>query len=169
MKHSPVAILQRFLILLAGFLCVVQLLGQSANEAAPRFNAKTLKGEKFTNESLKGRVVLLQFWTTWCPYCKHDQAMVEKLEKDYSDKGLVILAVDVNESKKTVANYLKEHPRSCRVVLTEDTNLAARFEAKNYPVYIIINKDGNIEDAFRGSAPETGLKNVLRRAGLPVD
>ena len=138
-------------------------------QPAPRFNAKTMKGETFTKESLKGRVVLLQFWTTWCPVCKHDEAMVERMEKLYGDKGLVILAVDVNESKKTVANYLRVHPRSCRVVLTEDTNLAARFEAKNYPVYVILDKDGNISDEFHGSAPEVGLKNVLRNAGLNVD
>jgi thiol-disulfide isomerase/thioredoxin len=138
-------------------------------QPAPRFNAKTLKGEKFTNDSLKGKVVLLQFWTTWCPYCKQDQSMIEKLEKEYSDKGLVILAVDVNESKKTVTNYLKDHPRSCRVILTEDTNLAARFEAKSYPVYVILDKDGNISDEARGSVPETGLKNMLRSAGLSVD
>jgi thiol-disulfide isomerase/thioredoxin len=140
-----------------------------AQEPAPRFNAKTMKGEVFTKESLKGKVVLLQFWTTWCPYCKQDQAMIENFQKLYGDKGLVILAIDVNESKKTVSKYLNEHPRTCRIVLTEDTNLAARFEAKSYPVYVILDKDGNISDQFHGSAPETGLKNVLRTAGLNVD
>ena len=95
--------------------------------------------------------------------------MVEQLEKEYADKGLVILAVDVNESKKTVSNYLKDHPRSCRVVLTEDTNLAARFEAKSYPVYVVLDKDGNISDEVRGSVPESGLRNMLRSAGLTVE
>jgi len=140
-----------------------------SQEPAPRFNAKTMKGERFTNESLKGKVVLLQFWTTWCPYCKQDLAIVENLEKQYGDKGLVILAVDVNESKKTVTNYLKEHPRTCRIVLTEDTNLAARFEAKSYPVYVVIDKNGNISDEWRGAAREDGLRNLLRTAGLAVD
>lgn len=169
MKHLPVAILRRSLVLFAIFLCALPLLAQLANEPAPRFNAKTTKGERFTNESLKGKVVLLQFWTTWCPYCKQDLAIVEKLEKQYGDKGLVILAVDVNESKKTVTNYLKEHPRTCRIVLTEDTNLAARFEAKSYPVYVVIDKNGNISDEWRGSAREDGLRNLLRTAGLSVD
>ena len=153
------------------FLVILLTISTQAQDPqpAPRFNAKTLKGEKFSNESLKGKVVLLQFWTTWCPYCKQDQSMVEKLEKEYADKGLVILAVDVNESKKTVSNYLKDHPRSCRVVLTEDTNLAARFEAKSYPVYVVLDKDGNISDEVRGSVPERGLRNMLRSAGLSVD
>ncbi len=169
MKLAPTANLFRLLFVSLICLSSIAVYAQSDLESVPNFNAKTTKGEKFTKDSLKGKVVLLQFWTTWCPYCKHDEAMVERLEKQFSEKGLVILAVNVNESKKTVANYLKEHPRTCRIVLTEDTNLAARFEAKSYPVYIVINKDGNLEDEFRGSAPETGLKNVLRRAGLAVD
>ena len=157
------------LFTLALCLATLPLFAQSDNEPAPRFNAKTTRGERFDNESLKGKVVLLQFWTTWCPYCKQDQPMIDNLEKQYADKGLVILAVDVNESKKTVANYLKEHPRSCRIVMMEDTNLAARFAAKSFPVYVIIDHNGNIEDEIHGSAGETGLKNVLRRAGLKVD
>jgi riboflavin biosynthesis pyrimidine reductase len=64
---------------------------------------------------------------------------------------------------------LKEHPRTCRIVLTEDTNLAARFEAKSYPVYVVIDKNGNISDEWRGAAREDGLRNLLRTAGLAVD
>lgn len=155
--------------LLLFVVCLGVVAAAQEPQPAPRFNAKTLKGEKFTNDSLKGKVVLLQFWTTWCPYCKQDQPVIDKLEKEYADKGLVVLAIDVLESKKTVLNYLKDHPRSCRIVLTEDTNLAARFEAKSYPVYVILDKDGNISDEARGSIPETGIRNMLRSAGLAVD
>src|SRR5512133_1991386 len=101
-------LLRRSFLVLVLCLSALSAFSQDA-QPAPRFNAKTLKGEKFTSESLRGKVVLLQFWTTWCPYCKHDEAMVERMEKLYGDKGLIILAVDVNESKKTVTNYLKEH------------------------------------------------------------
>jgi hypothetical protein len=54
-------------------------------------------------------------------------------------------------------------------VLTEDTNLAARFEAKSYPVYIVIDRNGNISDELRGAAREDSLRNLLRNAGLAVD
>src|SRR5664279_1365681 len=73
--------------------------GPKDREPAPRFNAKTTSGEKFSNESLKGKVVLLEFWTTWCPYCRQEQPLVDSLDQEFRDKGLVVLAVDVNESK----------------------------------------------------------------------
>src|SRR5579859_8064816 len=95
--------------------------GADGREPAPRFNAKTLAGEKFNNDSVKGRVVLLQFWTTWCPVCRGDQSLVDTIDSEFSSKGLLVLAVDVGESKKKVAKYLEESPRSCRIVLTEDT------------------------------------------------
>src|SRR5882724_1020590 len=49
---------------------------------APRFNAKTVNGELFNNESIKGKVVLLQFWTTWCPYCRKEQPVVDSIARE---------------------------------------------------------------------------------------
>ncbi len=136
------------------------------NEPAPHFNAKTLTGEKFTNDSLKGHVVLLQFWTTWCPYCRREQPLVDSLEKEFRDQGLVVLAIDVNESKKAVKKYLEQNPRSCRIVITEDTNLAAMYAANSYPIYVVIDRDGNIVGEQRGAAGERALRRMLARAGL---
>jgi thiol-disulfide isomerase/thioredoxin len=116
--------------------------GSDDREPAPRFHAKTLTGEQFTNDSVKGKVVLLQFWTTWCPYCRREQSLVDDINQEFLDKGLVVLAVDVGESKKKVKKYLEENPRSCRIVLTEDTNLAAMYAANAYPIYVAIDRDG---------------------------
>src|SRR5581483_4177842 len=74
-------------------------------QPAPRFNARTLTGEKFTNDSLKGKVVLLQFWATWCQYCRHDQPVVDALDKEFAPQGLVTLAINVGEDKGTVKKY----------------------------------------------------------------
>jgi thiol-disulfide isomerase/thioredoxin len=79
-------------------------------EPAPRFHAKTLAGEQFSNDSTKGKVVLFQFWTTWCPYCKSEEGLVNDLTAEFAGKGLVVIAVDVAESKKVVQQYLKDHP-----------------------------------------------------------
>jgi len=133
---------------------------------APKFNAKTTSGEKFTNESVKGKVVLLQFWATWCRYCRSEQSLVDSLDKELAGKGLLVLAVDVGESKKTVGKYLDQNPRSCRIVLTEDTNLAARFAAKSYPIYVVIDRDGNIVGTQRGAAGEAALRRLISRAGI---
>jgi thiol-disulfide isomerase/thioredoxin len=133
---------------------------------APRFHAKTLDGEQFTNDSTKGKVVLFQFWTTWCPYCKGEESLVNNLTTEFADKGLVVLAVDVSESKKVVQQYLKDHPRKCHIVMTGDTNLAAMYSANRYPIYVVVDRDGKIVDTQRGAGGERSLRRSLARAGL---
>ena len=138
----------------------------SVIEPAPRFRAKTLGGENFTNDAVKGKVVLLQFWTTWCQYCRSEQELVDEIDAEFRDKGLVVLEVNVGESKKTVKKYLEQNPRKCRIVLTEDTNLAARFEAKTFPIYVLINRDGNVAATQNGAGGEGALLDLLSQAGL---
>jgi thiol-disulfide isomerase/thioredoxin len=79
--------------LLRGVLCAViltvslafaqsvhrEIVIEDDREPAPRFHAKTLAGEQFSNESTKGKVILFQFWTTWCPYCKSEEGLVNDL------------------------------------------------------------------------------------------
>lgn len=138
-------------------------------EPAPKFVAGTLDGERLTNESVRGRVVLLQFWATWCPFCRQDQPAVDVLVHDFASKGLVVLAVNVGESKKKVKQYLQQTPRACAIVLTEDTNLAAVFAATSYPFYVLINKDGNIAGTQKGAAGENALRRLLQKAGLEAE
>jgi thiol-disulfide isomerase/thioredoxin len=138
-------------------------------QPAPRFHAKTTTGESFTNDSVKGKVVLLQFWTTWCPYCKKEQSLVDSIDRELAAKGVVVLAIDVAESKKKVRQYLQDSPRSCRVVLTEDTNLAAMYQANSYPIYVVIDREGNIAAEQRGAGGERSLRRMLRKAGVEAD
>lgn len=149
-------------ILLASFASAVD----KTREPSPRFNAKTMSGETFNNGSVKGKVVLLQFWATWCPYCHNEQEMVDRIQTEFADKGLIVLAIDVGESKKKVKQYLLENPRTCRLVLNEDTNLAAMYAATKYPIYVLIDRDGNIAGQQNGAGGEQSLRQLLRRAGL---
>jgi len=138
----------------------------AGNEPAPRFNAVTTTGEKFNNANIKGKVVLLEFWTTWCKYCDEEAGYVDKLDKEYRDKGLIVLAINVGETKRLVKKYLEQHPRSCRIVLMEDTNLAAMYEATVYPIYVVIDKDGNVSDERRGAGGEEAFCRLLEPAGI---
>lgn len=92
----------RILILAALTVLVPGASAIDTREPAPAFKGTTLDGEKFKNETLKGKVVLLQFWTTWCGYCRREQEGVDSLTKSLGSKGVVVLAVNVGESKKKV-------------------------------------------------------------------
>lgn len=153
-------------VLLLAALSLVAL--PKAKEPAPRFNATTTTGEKFNNASIQGKVVLLEFWTTWCGFCAEEAAFVDKIGHDFAPKGLLLLAIDVGESKKTVKKYLDQHPRTCKIVFMEDTNLAAMYAATVYPIYVVIDRDGNIAGTQRGAGGEEALRRLLSRAGLEI-
>ncbi|MGA7909205.1 MAG: TlpA disulfide reductase family protein [Candidatus Sulfotelmatobacter sp.] len=140
--------------------------GDETGQPAPRFRARTTAGDQFNNASVKGKVVLFEFWTTWCKYCEGEASMVDDVAREFSDKGLIVLAVDVLEPDQRVKKYLVDHPRSVPIVLTKDTNLAAMYNAQVYPIYVVIDRDGNIAAEQRGAAGEMGLRRMLKRAGL---
>jgi cytochrome c biogenesis protein CcmG/thiol:disulfide interchange protein DsbE len=140
--------------------------GDETGQPAPRFRAKTTTGDQFNNASVKGKVVLFEFWTTWCKYCEAEASMVDDVAKEFADKGLIVLAIDVLEPDQKVRKYLVEHPRSVPIVLTKDTNLAAMYNAQSYPIYVVIGRDGNIAAEQRGAAGESALRRLLKQAGL---
>src|SRR5216684_8680269 len=155
-----------FSVLLLAAVCA--LAGPKDKEPAPHFNAITTTGEKFSNDSIKGKVVLLEFWTTWCGFCADEADFVDKIGHDFAGKGLLLLAIDVGESKKTVKKYLEQHPRTCKIVYMEDTNLAAMYAATVYPIYVVIDRDGYIVGTQRGAGGEEALKRLLARGGLEM-
>jgi cytochrome c biogenesis protein CcmG/thiol:disulfide interchange protein DsbE len=153
----------------ACFLLVAALSAFATDETgqpAPHFRAKTTTGNQFNNASVKGKVVLFEFWTTWCRYCEAEASMVDDVAKEFADKGLIVLAVDVLEPEQKVKKYLAEHPRSVPIVLTKDTNLAAMYNAQSYPIYVVIDREGNIAAEQRGAAGDAALRRLLKRAGL---
>lgn len=161
------AILLRGALVAALLTCAISLAAASKDkEPAPRFSATTTTGEKFTNQTIKGKVVLFEFWTTWCGFCADEAAFVDKIGKELAPKGLILLAIDVGESKKTVRKYLEQHPRDCKIVMMEDTNLAAMYQATAYPIYVVVDRDGFIAGTQRGAGGEEALRSLIAHAGI---
>ena len=117
----------------------------------------------------KGKVVLFEFWTTWCKYCEEEAQLVDDIAKECKSKNLIVLAVDVLEADQQVKKYLAEHPRTVPIVRTRGTNLATMYNAQVYPIYFVVDRDGNIAGEQRGARGERGLRRMLRRAGLQSD
>jgi len=86
--------------------------------------------------------------------------------KEFAKSGLVVLAVNMGEPRRKVKKYLEENPRSAKVILAENTTLAAICEAKTYPLYVLIDRDGRIAGVQHGAAGEGALRRLLSKAGL---
>ncbi len=141
----------------------------AASEPFPHFAARTLDGEHITSESVLGKVVLIDFWATWCPPCKADEPYVESLLDEFAKDGLVVLAVNMGEPKRKVKKYLESSPRKAKIILAEDTTLAAICNASVYPVYNVLNREGRLAGVQRGAAGEMALRRLLAKAGLDSD
>lgn len=153
-------------LLLPIIFCV--LVRADTQGPAPQFTAQTLDGETFNNASLRGRVILLQFWATQCPECRADQAVLDDVERMYAGQGLVVLAIDVGESETSVKNYLRANPRSVRIVVNAGNSLSARFGVQSFPYYVAIDSQGNIVGTQTGAGGVAGLRRLLGLAGLSL-
>jgi len=110
--------------------------------------------------------VLLNFWATWCPHCKSDEPAVETLVKEFEKDGLLVLAVNMGEPRRKVKKYLEASPRSSKVILAEDTTLAAICDAHSYPIYTLVNREGKVAGVQRGAGGERALRHLLAKADL---
>ena len=154
---------QALVLFFAG--CGFPLFAIDSRDPAPKFRAKTMQGEALNNDALLGKVVLLQFWATWCQYCRQDQPAMDAIQSEFGSK-VTILNVDVGESKKTVQRYLERNPKPGKTILNEDTNLPAMFEAKSYPHYVLIDDRGKIAGEQKGAGGQRALRALLRKAGI---
>jgi thiol-disulfide isomerase/thioredoxin len=142
------------------FLCALA----SGERPAPSFTVQGLNGGSISADSYRGDTLLLQFWATWCPYCKRDQRALDNIASEYASKGVSVLAVDVGESSETVKQYLQANPRSVSVALDPDHSVARQFEMGGVPHYVVIDHNGNVVSMMSGAAGEQGLRTLLSHA-----
>ncbi len=122
-----------------------QALGVSRFEgvAPPDFTLPSLNGKSITLSELKGTVVLINFWATWCPPCKLEMPSMERLYRKIKHNGFTILAVDIMEKPKTVKKFVRENKLSFPILLDTTGEVSAKYMATAIPTSYIVDKDGN--------------------------
>ena len=119
-------------------------------ETAPDFNAEYVDGEIFTLSDARGKVVILNFWATWCGPCCEELPAFQKLHDEYGDK-LQVIAIDYGESEKEVSGFIKENGYSFPVALDMDGSISALYPTDGIPYTLIIDKNGIIRQIFVGA------------------
>ncbi len=111
---------------------------------APDFTLKDLNGKKVQLRDFRRKVIFLNFFATWCVPCRLEMPAMERLSKAYKDKGLVVLAVDIKESAKTVRTFLQELKVSFPALLDADGSVAFTYGIRPLPATYLIGRNGKI-------------------------
>lgn len=127
-------------------------------EVAPAFSLKDMKGNTVTLDSMKGKVVFLDFWATWCDPCREEFPELDALYKKFGKDGFEVIGISVDKSESNVAEFLKKRPVSFIILTNTKGDVAESYGLPGMPTGFIIGKDGVIKYRHAG----------FGRAFLPV-
>jgi outer membrane lipoprotein-sorting protein/peroxiredoxin len=133
---------------------------------APDFKLNSLDGKEFSLQALRGKVVLLDFWATWCLPCRRDIPSLEKIYADFHERGLVMIGMNVGENKETVAKFLAQNKLSYPIVLAGENEMLQSYSVTAFPTVVLIDREGVIYLYHVGSGGETELRDALAKLGF---
>ena len=130
---------------------------------APDFTLELLGGTKFHLAQNKGKVVILDFWATWCGPCLQAMPQVEHVAGEFRDRNVRLVAVNLQEEAKQISAMLERHKLKPEVALDRDGAVAEKYAANAIPQTVVIDRDGTIARLFVGGGPHLGdqLRDAL--------
>jgi peroxiredoxin len=125
--------------------------GIQVGNVAPDFQLPNLDYETISLNELRGKPVVLNFWATWCPACIDEMPYQQEIHEEYSDDGLMLLAIDVGESQSQVEKFLQSNNLSLPVLLDTSGVVAQKYSILNIPTTFFIDGDGVIQEKRIGA------------------
>jgi len=115
------------------------------------FSLHDLSGNNVRLSDFSGKVVLLNFWATWCPPCRAEIPQLESLYKEYKDKGLVVLGVDLQEAPAGVRDFVSKNKMTYPVLLDTSGQIGGSYGVRSIPTTYLVDKQGNVTSGTLGS------------------
>lgn len=126
--------------------------GPKEGSVAPDFSLTNQAGKAVTLGDYRGKVVLINFWATWCSPCVSEMASLDRLYQKYKDKNFDLLAISVDEGGwDEVGAFLKNHPVTFPIVIDGDYKVADLYGTYRVPETYLINAEGKIVDKILGA------------------
>lgn len=146
-----VTVILMVLVLVAGCGSAGGVYGELVEGSdAPDFTTELCGGGTFTMSEQEGKVVLLNFWATWCSPCVGEMPAFQKLYEEYGDK-VEIIAVNTAEDKETVDSFAEDSGYTFPIGYDESGEISLKYPNDGIPYTLVIGKDGKVSDIFMGA------------------
>jgi thiol-disulfide isomerase/thioredoxin len=144
----------------------------TGSAAPPDLALKDLQGREHRLADYRGKVVLVNFWATWCEPCREEMPAMQRLQERLAGKPFVILAVDFGEGEPRVKAFLEKLPLSFTFLLDRDGSVARGWRVRVLPVSFVIDADQKVrysavgDAAWDSAAVEQAIRGLLPREAL---
>jgi len=131
---------------------------------APDFTLPELEGNSLTLSDFKGKVIILNFWATWCPPCRREIPDFVELYENYKDRGLLIIGVNLDGGDRSLVKQFSEKYKINYSVVLGNVNVTEDYGGiRAIPTTFIIDREGNIREKYIGYQPGTTFENAVKR------
>jgi peroxiredoxin len=137
--------------------------GPEPGSLAPDFELKSPQGTTTRLSSLRGRVVVLHFWATWCPHCVEEMPLLSELAREGDPRRVTILAVNLGEPARKVSRYLRSRHLSLAVLLDSRGKVARAYGVAGLPSTVVVDASGRVVKGISmGSLDREEFRRTLR-------
>lgn len=130
---------------------------------APDFTLTSLDGTQLTLSNLKGQVILINIWATWCPPCRAEMPTIEATYQQYRAQGFTVLAVDLQEDPRSVASFMAQYKLTFPALLDWDGQVSRSYQALSLPSSFFLDKKGVIRAVYRGPMPRSVIAGTVEQ------
>ena len=134
------------------------------DESAPDFVLKSHTGSNLRLSELRGQVVMINFWASWCGPCRQEMPLLESLHKRYQKLGFTLLGVNVEEDTRAAKAFLKDTPVSFPILYDTENNVSRMYKVAGMPSTVVLDRDGKLRFRHTGYVPgdEAEYSKVIR-------
>jgi peroxiredoxin len=130
-------------------LAMTSMVGASS-AIAPSFTLPSRSGDTVSLAQLKGKVVMLNFWASWCGPCRQEMPLLDSMYKRYSSLGFTLVGVNVDANSKDAEAWLSKTPVSFPVLFDRESKVSAMYDVKAMPSTVFIDRKGNVRYLHKG-------------------
>jgi peroxiredoxin len=135
------------------FIIALPALAASSSSPAPQFTLAARGGNEVSLAQYRGKVVMINFWASWCGPCRQEMPLLENIYKKYGKLGFTLLGVNVEPDSKAADDWLKQTPVSFPILYDKESKVSKLYDVAGMPSTVIIDRKGNVRVLHKGYKP----------------